>query len=87
VIRQLADRLEMHRLRAGNPVKGSIFKNSLGNPQALGSMVNRVILPALNCCEAQPRRTTSKLPLRTFGMRCRNWSTTIEEAGRHSNGR
>jgi integrase len=52
VIRQLADRLEMHRLRSGNPLKGPIFANSLGNPLSLGSVVNRVILPALNRCEA-----------------------------------
>ncbi|MGP0018510.1 MAG: tyrosine-type recombinase/integrase [Candidatus Sulfotelmatobacter sp.] len=52
VIRQLADRLEMHRLRSGKPLKGPIFANSLGNPLSLGSVVNRVILPALNRCEA-----------------------------------
>jgi integrase len=55
VIRQLADRLEMHRLRSekpGNPVAGPIFANSLGKPLSLGSVVNRVILPALNRCEA-----------------------------------
>jgi integrase len=51
VIRQLAERLEMHRLRAGNPEKGPIFVNGKGNPLALGSLVNRVILPALNRCE------------------------------------
>jgi integrase len=51
VIRQLADRLEIHRLRAGNPVAGPIFANSLGNPLSLGSVVNRHILPALNRCE------------------------------------
>jgi integrase len=52
VIRQLADRLEMHRLRSGSPLKGPIFANSLGNPLSLGSVVNRVILPALNRCVA-----------------------------------
>jgi integrase len=51
VIRQLADRLEMHRLRSGNPPAGPIFANGLGKPLALGSVVNRVILPALNSCE------------------------------------
>lgn len=51
VIRQLADRLEMHRLRSGNPTVGPIFANSKRNPLALGSMVNRVIVPALNRCE------------------------------------
>ncbi len=52
VIRQLADRLEMHRLRFGNPSVGPIFANALGKPLALSSVVNRVILPALSCCEA-----------------------------------
>jgi integrase len=51
VIRQLAERLEMHRLRCGNPQKGTIFANAAGNPLALTSVVNRVILPALNRCE------------------------------------
>lgn len=51
VIRQLADRLEIHRLRTGSPQAGPIFANALGNPLALGSLVNRVILPALNRCE------------------------------------
>jgi hypothetical protein len=51
VIRQLADRLEMRRLRSGNPDAGPIFANSLGKPMSLGSVVNRVIFPALNQCE------------------------------------
>jgi integrase len=51
VIRQLAERLEMHRLRCGNPQTGPIFANSVGKPVALTSVVNRVILPALNRCE------------------------------------
>ena len=51
VIRQLAQRLEMHRMRCGNPQSGPIFANAVGKPLALGSVVNRVILPALNRCE------------------------------------
>jgi integrase len=51
VIRQLADRLEIHRLRYGSPTAGPIFANALGKPLALSSAVNRVILPALNRCE------------------------------------
>jgi integrase len=51
VIRQLAQRLEMHRLRCGNPQSGPIFANALGKPLSLGSVVNRVILPTLNRCE------------------------------------
>jgi len=52
VIRQLADRLEIHRLRCGSPIVGPIFANALGKPLALSSTVNRVILPALNRCES-----------------------------------
>jgi integrase len=52
VIRQLADRLELHRLRYGSPLTGPIFANAAGKPLSLGSVVNRVILPALNRCEA-----------------------------------
>ena len=52
VIKQLADRLEMHRLRCGNPQSGPIFANSAVNPLDLGGIANRVILPALNRCSA-----------------------------------
>ena len=51
VIRQLAERLEMHRLRSPNPQTGPIFANAVGKPLALGNVVRRVILPALNRCE------------------------------------
>lgn len=51
VIRQLAERLEMHRLRCGNPQTGPIFANAVGKPLALNSVVNRVILPAMDRCE------------------------------------
>lgn len=51
VIRQLAERLEMHRLRCGNPQTGPIFAKAVGKPLALNGVVNRVILPALNRCQ------------------------------------
>lgn len=51
VIRQLAERLEMHRLRCGNPQTGPIFANALGKPLAIVSLTNRYILPSLNRCE------------------------------------
>jgi len=51
VIRQLAERLEMHRLRCGNPQAGPIFANASRKALSLGSIVNRVILPTLNRCE------------------------------------
>lgn len=57
VIRPLAERLEMHRLRCGNPQAGPIFRTSNvtettpdGTPLSLHNVVNRAILPALNHC-------------------------------------
>jgi integrase len=51
VIRQLAERLEMHRLRSGNPQSGPIFTNVFGKPLALSSVAYRQIMPTLNRCE------------------------------------
>jgi hypothetical protein len=51
VIRQLAERLELHRLRNGSPQSGPIFANSLGKPLSLIYVANNVIVPALNRCE------------------------------------
>jgi integrase len=51
VIRQLAERLELHRLRCGNPQTGPIFANAKGKPLAIVSLTNRLILPSLNRCE------------------------------------
>ncbi|HEX8815367.1 MAG TPA: tyrosine-type recombinase/integrase [Terriglobales bacterium] len=50
VIKQLADRLEMHRLRSGNPAQGPIFANSLGKPLSMDNVRTRGILPVLNRC-------------------------------------
>ncbi|HXH48286.1 MAG TPA: tyrosine-type recombinase/integrase [Terriglobia bacterium] len=51
MIWNLAERLDMHRLRFGNLQTGPIFANSAGKPLALNSFVNRVILPTLNRCQ------------------------------------
>jgi integrase len=51
VIRQLAERLELHRLRSGNSVNGPIFANGLGKPLNMNNLLGRVMLPALNRCE------------------------------------
>jgi hypothetical protein len=51
VIRQLAERLEMHRLRSGGLTTGPILVNSLGKPLSLQNILHPVILPALNRCE------------------------------------
>jgi integrase len=50
VIKQLAERLELHRLRSGSPQSGPIFANRAGRAMALTSVVNRIILPTLNKC-------------------------------------
>jgi len=50
VIRQLAERLELHRLRCGNLQSGPIFANSSGKPLCMNNLLARVILPALNRC-------------------------------------
>lgn len=60
VIKQLAARLDMHRLRAGDPKTGPMFANSVGGKLVdghlvggrlnLNNLLGRVILPALNTC-------------------------------------
>ena len=62
VIRQLAERLELHRLRSkcvgdvrenpetGLPATGPIFANSSGKPLNMNNLLGRVMLPALNRC-------------------------------------
>ena len=44
---KLAERLDLHRLRCGNPVDGPVFANSLGGRLNINSLLNRVMLPAL----------------------------------------
>lgn len=51
VIRQLGERLEMHRLRSGNPQSGPIFATSKGTRQSMNNVLKRLIHPALNRCE------------------------------------
>jgi len=62
VIRQLAERLEMHRLRSANPKTGPIFANSVRKPLSLTSDVNRMILPALNRCKVCRKPETAHFP-------------------------
>jgi integrase len=50
VIKQLAERLELHRMRSGSPASGPIFRNSLGQPLNINNLLNRVILPAVDRC-------------------------------------
>lgn len=50
VIKQLAKRLEMHRLRCGNPHIGPVFINSEGGRAGIDNLRTRSILPALNIC-------------------------------------
>ncbi|MGB9255895.1 MAG: tyrosine-type recombinase/integrase [Candidatus Korobacteraceae bacterium] len=51
VIKPLAQRLEMYRLRRGNPQKGPMFRNLAGKPMNLNNLLHREILPALNRCK------------------------------------
>jgi len=48
VIRQLSDRLEMHRLRVGKPQEGPIFAYASNKPMSLTNLQSRIIVPALN---------------------------------------
>jgi len=50
VIRQLAQRLEMHRLHSQNPETGPIFANSLCKPMSMDNLLGRLIRPVLNRC-------------------------------------
>jgi integrase len=47
VIRHLADRLEMHRLRSKNAQTGPMFATGKGTPQNMNNLLGRLILPAL----------------------------------------
>jgi integrase len=50
VIRQLAERLDLYRLRRGNPQSGPMFANLSGKPLNLNNLLNRQILPVLDRC-------------------------------------
>jgi integrase len=50
VIRPLAERLEMHRLRSRNAQVGPIFATGKGTAHSMNNFLRRVILPALNRC-------------------------------------
>lgn len=50
VIRQLAERLEIHRLRQKDAKKGPMFTTSKGTKESMNNILNRSILPALNRC-------------------------------------
>jgi integrase len=47
IIKRLADRLEFHRARLGNPESGPMFPNEAGKPMDLNNLLCRAILPAL----------------------------------------
>jgi integrase len=51
VLHPLAERLEMHRLRDGNPTKGPVFRSHTGKPLSLANVIVRSILPALDRCK------------------------------------
>jgi integrase len=49
-IKQVAERLELHRVRSGNPDSGPIFRNVLNSYMSMNNQVNRIIRPALDHC-------------------------------------
>ena len=51
VIRPLAEHLELHRLRGGNPSVGPVFSTSLGTRLSTNNLLNRLMLPTLNRCQ------------------------------------
>jgi integrase len=50
IIKRLGNRLDLHRMRLGNPESGPLFPNEAGRPADLNNMLNRLILPVLNRC-------------------------------------
>jgi len=50
IIRHLAGRLELHRLRCGSPVKGPMFTTTKRTRLSMHNVRERQILPALNRC-------------------------------------
>jgi integrase len=50
VIRHLAERLDLYRIRCGNPTVGPMFPASNKKPVSLHNVLNREILPALERC-------------------------------------
>ena len=50
VIRPLANLLDMHRLRSGNPESGPMFTTTKGTRQNMNNLLGRVIRPALDRC-------------------------------------
>jgi integrase len=50
VIWPLAERLEMHRLRSGNPTSGPIFSTGIGTPYSMHNLQSPMMEPALNRC-------------------------------------
>jgi len=51
VIKQVADRLQFHQLRSGNPESGPVFRNAKGGALCLNNVLGRQILPGLKRCE------------------------------------
>jgi len=52
VIPALARILDAYRAQRGNPISGPMFVSEAGTPLNLNNVLNRMIMPALNRCEA-----------------------------------
>ena len=68
VIRQLAERLELLRVRCQNPQTGPIFANSLGKPLAMNNVLERAIKPILNRCAhcSEPKKALAHVKVPTY---------------------
>ena len=52
IIKHVAERLELHRMRCGDLQTGPMFRNLSGRPVCLNNVLGRQILPALKRCES-----------------------------------
>jgi len=72
VIAQLKHFLDRHRTRCGNPPRGFVFRNPLGNPLNLDALVREVIRPALE---------TAKIPWYGWHAFRRGLATNLHRLG------
>jgi integrase len=72
VIPALKTKLDLWRLRCGNPASGLIFPSSTGTPIELNNVLNRVILPALQ---------KARIPWHGYHAFRRGLATNLHDAG------
>ena len=72
VIPALKKKLDLWRLRSGNPTKGLMFPSTTNTPIELNNLLNRVILPALN---------KARIPWFGYHAFRRGLATNLHDAG------